>query len=175
MDYRQKFFKQSNLIEDVQTEIAVDKNIEAYKQLRDAENVNLENIRETHRIIMEDRQPEIAGKLKEKENFIPVSARRAKVFTKPDQVREKITELLQHDPETHLEALKWHINFENIHPFLDGNGRVGRVIYYHQVKNLIGGNPMIFREEDKQGYYSLLNHETNMFVDPETEIKKIQL
>lgn len=175
MDHRRKFFKQSNLIEDVETEIAVDKNIEAYKHMRDVQEVNLENIREAHRIIMQDRQPEIAGQLKEQENYIPINARTAKVFTKPDQVREKIVELLDIQPETHLEALKWHINFENIHPFLDGNGRIGRMLYYHQVKNQIGGIPMIFRAEDKQGYYSLMNQEKKMFVDPEMEIKQIQL
>ena len=44
MDYRREFFKQSNLIEDVDAEIAVDKNIEAYKYLRERGDVNLETV-----------------------------------------------------------------------------------------------------------------------------------
>lgn len=175
MNRRRKFFKESNLIEDVETEIAVDKNIEAYKHLRKVEKVTIENIKEAHRIIMEERQPEIAGEFKKQENFVPLNGRQAKVFTKPNKVAEKMNQLLDVEPETHLEALKWHITFENIHPFLDGNGRVGRVIYYHQVKNLIGGMPLIFRDEDAKGYYSLMNQESKMFVDPEVEVKQIHL
>lgn len=173
MDHRRKFFKQSNLIEDVETEIAVDKNIQAYKHLREQRKVTFENLREIHRIIMQDRQPDIAGQIKQNENFVMLNGRQAKVFTPPEKVRDKTHELLKIKPETPLQALKWHINFENIHPFTDGNGRVGRIIYYHQVKNLIGGMPLIFRAEDRQGYYSLMNQEQEMFVDPETRIKEI--
>jgi len=173
MNYRRTFFKQSNLIEDVQSETAVDKNIEAYKYLRDTGEVHTESIKEVHRIIMENRQPDIAGKFKEQENFIPVSARHAKVFTKPEKVKEKMNELIQKQPETPIEALKWHVTFENIHPFLDGNGRVGRIIYYHQVKNEIGGEPIMFREEDKQGYYALMNTQNDHLVNTEVELKQI--
>ena len=49
-----------------------------------------------------------------------------------------------------------HSNFEKIHPFGDGNGRVGRLIISAM---LIKGNipPAIIRQEKKQLYYTFLN------------------
>jgi Fic family protein len=55
-----------------------------------------------------------------------------------------------------LEAAAYlHARFEYIHPFADGNGRVGRTVlnYYLMVKN---HPPLIIYDEDKGAYYSAL-------------------
>ncbi len=46
----------------------------------------------------------------------------------------------------------WHIKYEHIHPFIDGNGRTGRIFYNWQRLRL--GLPIhIIWEKDKQEYY----------------------
>ena len=52
-------------------------------------------------------------------------------------------------------ASYFHLNFESIHPFADGNGRVGRTLmnYFLMIHQ---HPPAIFYEEDKEVYYMAL-------------------
>lgn len=52
--------------------------------------------------------------------------------------------------------IKFHSNFEKIHPFQDGNGRVGRIIMFKEcLKNNIV--PFIILDKEKLFYYRGLN------------------
>jgi len=54
------------------------------------------------------------------------------------------------------DILEFHVRFENIHPFQDGNGRVGRLIMFKEcLKYHIV--PFIIEEEMKLFYYRGLN------------------
>ena len=59
------------------------------------------------------------------------------------------------------EIIEFHAKFEKIHPFQDGNGRVGRIIAFKEcLKNNIV--PLIILDKDKLFYYRGLNqYQTN--------------
>lgn len=76
--------------------------------------------------------------------------------TPPEQVAEKMRELLQQYAQTDKKTLKdlveFHDQFECIHPFQDGNGRVGRLILFKECLryDIV---PFIIDEELKLFYY----------------------
>ena len=75
-----------------------------------------------------------------------------------------MNELLQEynslEKATVEDIIKFHNDFEKIHPFQDGNGRVGRIIMFKEcLKNNIV--PFIILDTDKMFYYRGLKEYEN--------------
>ena len=76
--------------------------------------------------------------------------------TDPQHVKEEMKNLLDNynkkENHTFEEIVEFHVNFERIHPFQDGNGRVGRLIALKEcLKNNIV--PFIISDSKKEFYY----------------------
>ena len=71
--------------------------------------------------------------------------------TLPEKVADKMKILLKEE-KTFEELLDFHVKFERIHPFQDGNGRVGRLIMFKECLkyNIV---PFIIEDNLKLFYY----------------------
>ena len=130
------FIIESNLIENETSLIATYDSIDAYRYLEQYDILDKNIILETHRLMMENIDKEVAGKFR---NYkVWVSKREC-----PDccAISSLIDAWLYNYNDfnkvnTSSKIKKSHIEFEKIHPFGDGNGRIGRLIYlWHFAKN----------------------------------------
>ena len=146
-----EYFSESNAIENVHSESAIEETLEAWEFLDGRKSLTHTVVQTAHEYIMQNRQPNIAGEYRN----IQVSVG-GRMPPPPVIVKSEMDKLLSWVPAEPLEALEWHIAFEHIHPFADGNGRVGRLIYLWQCTEL-GAEPVFWRAEDRDGYYDLFD------------------
>lgn len=94
-----------------------------------------------------------------------------RVTTDPEEVKQEMKKLVDEYNKkanhTFDEIVEFHVNFERIHPFQDGNGRVGRLIAFKEcLKNNIV--PFIILDSKKMFYYRGLknwNRERGWLID----------
>ena len=84
--------------------------------------------------------------------------------TSPNNVEKEMSKLMEWynslEQITIKEIIEFHFRFEKIHPFQDGNGRVGRIIMFKEcLKNNI--IPFIILDKDKLFYYRGLKEYKN--------------
>ncbi len=77
-----------------------------------------------------------------------------------EDVEEELLELLEEledvtEENIIVSSAYFHVKFENIHPFADGNGRTGRLLVIYLLL-LYNHPPIIFPIETKEEYYSCL-------------------
>jgi len=105
----------------------------------DAKPLRLRDLLEIHRLLMlETTMPQIAGELRHRQNWIGGNAyspgRADFVPPPPERVKDLMNDLVAFMNRTDLppvvQAAIAHAQFETIHPFADGNGRVGRALVH---------------------------------------------
>lgn len=137
-------------------------------------------IKEIHRIMLDGvispKLQNTLGEYKTKDNKIVNSAKTV-IFLPPSHTQtyhymDELIEYMNRDDETHplIKAAIIHSQFESIHPFADGNGRVGRLLislYLYKAKLI--NFPFFYISEafgqEKTVYYSKLTDSRNNSFD----------
>jgi len=145
-----EFVRESNAIENVHEESAIESTPDAWEYLRERDDLTHDCVCTVHEHIMGDRQPTIAGEYRNVQVYVGET-----VPTPPVAIESEMEKLLAWEPADPLAAIEWHVAFEQIHPFADGNGRVGRLLYLWHCREQLSVEPILWRAEDREGYYDL--------------------
>lgn len=141
--------RQSNLIEGVDDPAQDQKSLEAWNYLIQRKTLTEDLILTVHRMVMEDLLPaRNVGSYRHV--WVRVGNR---ICPDPHEVpylmREFVTTMEQ---PTKFEPRRMHVRFEKIHPFVDGNGRVGRLLmWWHQLQ--LNEEPLLVEYENRLDYY----------------------
>lgn len=117
--------------------------------------LDLEMILLLHKMLISNIRDDIAGRFRSKNEFVKVGNH---IAPPPSEVISRLENMMiEYQSSAHENIIKriarLHLNFEYIHPFVDGNGRIGRVI-----NNFVlireGYVPINIKFIDRKLYYS---------------------
>lgn len=121
--------------------------------VKEKNDLNENEILNIHSLVLMDR-PESKGKYRN----VPVKILGTNaVLSEPYMIKPNMENLLEwYKKENNISLIEkialFHLKFESIHPFIDGNGRTGRLILnFELMKN--GYVPINIKFKDKRRYY----------------------
>lgn len=118
------------------------------------QELNLEMILFLHKMLLSNIRDDVAGRFRNNDEWVRVANH---IALDPNQVVEKLEEMLvQYYSTPNENIIKrvaiQHLTFEHIHPFVDGNGRIGRVLNnYLLIRD--GFVPINIKFIDRKLYY----------------------
>jgi Fic family protein len=121
--------------------------------------LTVENLELLHQMLLGGINDEYAGRIRRTGEYVRVGWH---IAPPPEQVRNMLENLInQYNSENDkyfLEKIaEFHLQFETIHPFCDGNGRMGRLIINLQLAAL-GFPPVIIQNKNKrEDYYPIFD------------------
>ncbi len=107
-----------------------------------------------HNLLIGGIDDTIAGRYRSAGEYVRVGGH---IAPAPEHIMRMVEELLHTYATDHSENIlekiaRFHLQFEHIHPFNDGNGRIGRVLINFQLQQY-GYPPVIIRDKEKTIYY----------------------
>ena len=111
-----------------------------------------------HQMLIGGIDDNIAGRFRRKGEYVRVGTH---IAPAPEHVERMVEEILNEYlgiSEAYFidKIAKFHLDFETIHPFCDGNGRIGRALMNYQFLRL-GFPSVIIRNKEKKYYYKAFN------------------
>ena len=94
------------------------------------QELNMEMILLLHRMLITNIRDDIAGRFRKKDEWVRVANH---IACDPEQILGKLEDMfIKYNSSVNESIIKriavFHLSFEHIHPFVDGNGRIGRVL-----------------------------------------------
>jgi Fic family protein len=116
--------------------------------------LTIENILLLHHMLIGGINDSIAGRFRKENEYVRVGTH---IAPAPEHVEQLLENLIiiyssSHDRYFLDNIAYYHLEFERIHPFCDGNGRIGRVLINQQLAQL-GYPPVIIRNKSKHRDY----------------------
>lgn len=132
--------------------------IKEKKSLVKNNKISTEIILKFHKLLLTNIDNEIAGRFRQTGEYVRVGTYIAPPPEKVSELIESTTLEYYSDIESYFinKIAKYHLNFESIHPFIDGNGRIGRVLINYQLQELDLPR-IIIRNKERAIYYSAFN------------------
>lgn len=132
---------------------------EYIKAKKDSIVLNQDTILFIHGLLIGGIDDSIAGRFRKQGEYVRVGKH---IAPAPEHVTRMIEVLLNEYKENHEKNMlaniaHFHLQFETIHPFCDGNGRIGRVLINLQLQSL-GYPNVIIRDKEKQLYYKTFSN-----------------
>ena len=124
--------------------------------------ISVELILKLHKTLLTNIRDEIAGRFRSGKEWVRIDTH---IGANPEFVNGLMHDLVRDynsvSGEYFLEKIAYfHAEFENIHPFGDGNGRIGRLLTNEQL-DMLGLPPIIISNKSKSdGYYPALDEYT---------------
>lgn len=116
--------------------------------------LNKETVLLLHKMLIGGINDGIAGRFRTTHEYVRVGTH---IAPAPEHIERLLDDLLTDYESSHdkyfLDRIsRFHLEFERIHPFVDGNGRIGRVLINLQLM-LHGYSSAIIRNKGKRDYY----------------------
>lgn len=107
-----------------------------------------------HKMLLGNIKDDLAGRFREPNEFVRIGSYIAPPPEHVERLMEEAIITYTSDHEMYFidKIARFHLDLETIHPFVDGNGRIGRVIINYQFAQL-GFPGIIIRDKEKQSYY----------------------
>lgn len=145
------YIRNSNLIENIDSRFEDRRSAFAWNWLMDQPLITLPVLLELHNKITAKQLPK-----GERGEFRKVNVTVGGRLCPAPELSKQITINWLYDMLEHAKTLdpkEMHIRFEKAHPFVDGNGRTGRMLmWWHEVQ--LGRKPTFISWENRSDYYS---------------------
>src|SRR3990167_9159012 len=118
------------------------------------QELSLDVILSLHEMLISNIREDIAGRFRKDKEFVRVGNH---IAPPPQEILERLQNMIaEYNASNHLSVVKriaqLHLTFEYIHPFIDGNGRIGRVLNnYVLIRE--GFVPINIKFIDRNKYY----------------------